>query len=772
MKISCNKLKSYINNSEKIDWLSIWDTFTIRVAEVEGIELKGRGYENIVVGEIIEALPHPKKDKYNILKVDNGKKHLSILCGAPNCKKGMKVALVNVGGKVNDFEISEKEIAGVLSQGMLLSASELGIGDDHSGIIELPNDYVVGTNLKEILPLEDIIVEIDNKSLTNRPDLWGHYGIAREIAAITKQELKQIEIEEITNDKKDLNIKIFNENCNRYLGLKIDNIKENKSPLAMQIFLSYVGMRSLSLLVDLTNYVMLELGTPMHAFDSTNIDKIEIDVAHNNDTFITLDGIERTLSKDYLMIKNNDEYYAIAGVMGGLNSEVEENTSSIILESASFDATSVRKTATSLGLRTEASTRFEKSLDPNLNEIATKRFVKLLRDIDSNIQIVSNLTDVYPNKQNTIKLKLTKEKLTRYLGVTISDDEVKKILESLEFSLTVKKDYYEVIVPTFRATKDIEIEEDLIEEIARIYGYENINIEPLRVNLEAKMEEKDYDLSYELKKYLATKFSLNEVHTYLWNNTNLLKKLEVLENNVKVLGRVEDNVLRDDLLYSLVDVSIENAKYKNKFGIFEIGTVIKDNENYQDLGIMLINDDKYIKEAYFELKRIVLSIFKDFKNINVELLPIKLDTIYHEPLSLGIFINGEEIGSLGVIEKTIIKKKSILYAKIDFAKFSKIEKLDTIYEELSKYPSVTLDYTLVVPKDYNYQKVKEIIDKFNSPIFQKYEFAGLFETELDIKYTFRYTVGSYDHTLTSEELEEFKNLFIKYNKEHKINILE
>lgn len=772
MKISCNKLKSYIKNSDKIDWLSIWETFTIRVAEVEGIELKGNDHESIVVGEIIECTVHPKKEKYHILKVDNGKKHLSILCGAPNCREGLKVALVNVGGKVSGFEITAKEIAGVLSEGMLLSTVELGIGDDHSGIIELPNDYVVGTNLKEILPIEDIVVEIDNKSLTNRPDLWGHYGIAREIAAITNQELMPLEIEEIINNQKNLNIKIYNEKCNRYLGLKIDNIKENKTPLEMQMFLYYVGMRSLSLTVDLTNYVMLELGTPMHAFDSRNIDKIEIDLAHNGDKFTTLDGIERILSKDYLMIKNNDEYYAIAGVMGGLSSEVENNTSSIILESASFDAASIRKTATSLGLRTEASTRFEKSLDPNLNEIATKRFVKLLRDVDNNIKIASNLTDIYPNKQSTVKITLTKNKLATYLGFSLSDDEVERILKSLEFKITTKKDSYEVTVPTFRATKDISIEEDLIEEISRIYGYENIVSEPLRVNLTANMNEQDYDLTYELKKYLATKYNLNEVHTYLWNNTNLLNKLEVTKDNVKVLGRAEDNILRDDLLYSLIAVAIENAKYKTKFGIFEIGTVIKNNESKLDLGIMLVTDDKNIKDTYFELKKIVLSIFKDFKNTTAKLIPIELEPIYHNPLSLGIFINEELIGYLGVVEKTIIKKKSILFIKIDYNLFSNLEKESIIYEELSKYPSVTLDYTLVVPKDYNYQKVEGIINGFNSPIFQKYEFIGAFTTELDTKYTFRYTVGSFDHTLTSEELEEFKREYIEYNKSHNINILE
>ena len=243
------------------------------------------------------------------------------------------------------------------------------------------SDTHLGVSIKEILPVNDIIVEIDNKSLTNRPDLWGHYGIAREISAITGHDLLPLEILEPEKINEDLKIEILNpELSSRYTSIKLDNITNHKTPLWMQIFLYYAGMKSISLLVDITNYVMLELGQPMHAFDSRKVKNIEVGLAKENDKYITLDNVERTLSKEDLMIKNGGEYFGLAGVMGGLDSEIVEDTSSIILESASFNAYSIRKTATRHGLRTEASTRFEKSLDPNLTIIAAKRFYKLIKD--------------------------------------------------------------------------------------------------------------------------------------------------------------------------------------------------------------------------------------------------------------------------------------------------------------------------------------------------------------------------------------------------------
>ena len=593
MLISCNKLKSYIKNGSDIDWLNIWNTFTIRTAEVEEVREVGNTFDSVVVAEILTCTEHPDSDHMHILTVDAGEKDpIQVVCGAPNVRVGLKTAYVKVGGHIDGMEIKSRPLRGVLSNGMCCSGREIGISDNHDGILDLPKEWINGTNIKEYLPIDDIIVEIDNKSLTNRPDLWGHYGIAREICAITNHELLPLEVEEIVNDKKDLDIVINNpELCYRYCGLKLDNILNNKTPLDMQIFLYYVGMRSISLLVDITNYLMLELGQPMHAFDSRVVENIEVGNASEGDKYTTLDGTMRTLTKDMLMIKNGNKYFCIAGVMGGLDSEILSDTTSAFIESATFNAGSVRRTAVKLGLRTEASSRYEKSLDPNMTDFAIKRLVYLLRKENPDMVIASNLTDIYPNPVSEGKIILDKKTLNIYMGRVLEDNQVKNILETLGFKVSITEDNIEVIVPSYRATKDIKIKQDLIEEIARIYGLENFTPKPLKLDLIPTIHENIFDQEYSVKNLLATKYDMHEVNSYLWYDTNLLKEFNLEINNVQLIGKETNNILRDDMSLSLMNIVNENFKNYNNFEIFEIGTIIKNNENKRVLSIILANEE-------------------------------------------------------------------------------------------------------------------------------------------------------------------------------------
>ena len=625
MLISCNKLKSYIKNSSDIDWLNIWEKFTIRTAEVEEVREVGNTFDSVVVAEILTCTEHPDSDHMHILTVDaGGEEPIQVVCGAPNVRVGLKTAYVKVGGHIDGMEIKSRPLRGILSNGMCCSGREIGISDNHDGILDLPKEWVNGTNIKEYLPIDDIIVEIDNKSLTNRPDLWGHYGIAREICAITNHELLPLEVEEITNDKKDLNIVINNpELCYRYCGLKLDNILNNKTPLDMQIFLYYVGMRSISLLVDITNYLMLELGQPMHAFDSRVVENIEVGNANEGDKYTTLDGTMRTLTKDMLMIKNGNKYFGIAGVMGGLDSEILSDTTSTILESATFNAGSVRRTAVKLGLRTEASSRYEKSLDPNMTDLAIKRLVYLLRKENPDMVIASNLTDIYPNPVSEEKIVLDKKTLNIYMGRVLEDNQVKNILETLGFKVSITDDNIEVIVPSYRATKDIKIKQDLIEEIARIYGLENFTPKPLKLDLIPTIHENIFDQEYGVKNMLATKYDMHEVHSYLWYDTNLLKEFNLDINNVQLIGKETNNILRDDMSLSLMNIVNENFKNYNNFEIFEIGTIIKNNENKRVLSIILANEEKQLEDVYNKAKDVVKYLFKILKNKNIFSIKMK-----------------------------------------------------------------------------------------------------------------------------------------------------
>lgn len=778
MKISCNILKKHIKNSDTIDWQNIWQLFTIRTAEVEGIELKGQDLRNVVVAQIVECQAHPKKEKYHILKVNNGTSIVDILCGAPNVRVGLRVPLVNVGGMVSGFEITEKTIAGVNSQGMLCSESELGISDNHEGIMELPDDYQIGKDLKEYIPeIEDIIVEIDNKSLTNRPDLWGHYGIAREIAAITNHELIAID-EYQTNDKKpNLSIKIESDLCLRYIGTKITNIKQKKTPYDIKIALYYTGMRSISLIVDLTNYLMLVLGQPMHAFDAGLVKEIEIACAQDNDQFTTLDGINRKLNKDCLMIKKKDKYFAIAGVMGGLEGGINSETNTIILESATFDATSIRKTATYLGLRTEASARYEKSLDPNLAMTAARYFIWLLHSIDSKIVLESNITDVYPQPFKEKKIVLSKAMINKYMGRDIEEQAVKDILEALAFKVTIAKDSYQVIVPTFRATKDVTIEVDLIEEIARMIGYENINLEPLKLDLTFNQHETLFELEYDAKRLLATKYSAHEVHSYLWYKTAFLNQLGLKKKNVQLLNKSEDNILRENMDLSLLELAQNNLKYVPKCQIFEIGTIIKESINQRQLGILISDDEKNLEKQYYEIKTMVSNLFLVLKNQEVVFVKnTNAQEIYDHNYGYFIYCCNRLIGEINIVKyeiaKKIAKKKSFVMATIDFDTFYEIKKIYNIYQQVSKYPQVSLDYTIITGKENKYRDIALIIDGFKSPIIKSVEFIDLYTDNYENKYTIRYTVGSEDKTLEQDELNDFKAQFINHVKTQGFDISE
>jgi len=764
MLISCNKLKKYIKESESIDWLNIWSTFTIRTAEVEDVRVVGNTFQGVVVAEIKECVEHPNSDHLHILKVDIGKEDLvQVVCGAPNVRVGLKTAFVKVGGHIGDLEITARPLRGVESNGMCCSGLELSISDNNDGILELPNDYINGRDIKSYLPIDDIIVEIDNKSLTNRPDLWGHYGIAREICAITEHELLPLEIEKIVNNKNDLDIVVNNkELCYRYCGLTIDNITNNKTPLDMQIFLYYVGMRSISLIVDLTNYLMLELGQPMHAFDARVVKNIVVDVAHDNDTFVTLDNIKRTLTNEMLMIKNNNEYFGIAGVMGGLDSEIRSDTTSIFLESATFNAGSVRRCASKLGLRTEASARYEKSLDPNLAILAIKRFVYLLKLIDNNINITSNLTDVYPNVLESEEIILDKKTLSIYLGETLDDKKVVKILESLEFDVLVKECEYIVSVPTFRCTKDIKIKQDLIEEIARIYGLENFNPEPLKLPLISIEHENIFNQEYDIKKILAVKYDMHEVHSYIWYDTNILKELNIKKDNVKLLGKETNNILRDELSLSLLNIVKDNFRNYNAFKIFEIGTIIVNNQNKRVLSIVVGDIEKELESNYNSLKDIVKYIFKVYKNKNIEIVNNKDSLEYYDKnLSKSIYLDSVKIGEINVLNKTytnkISKKKCILMVDIDFDMFVNINSIIKEEREISKYPEVNLDYTIDI-NDSKYQDLDDILKDFKSNLIKKYSLIGVYKN----KYTIRYVVGRNDKTLEQKELLSFKERFISY----------
>mgnify|MGYP003289840995 FL=1 len=411
MLISMNWINDFVDLSG-LDLEKLIHQFTLSTAEVEDIYYMGRDIKDVVVARIVFIENHPDSKKLHLLKVDAGDKVYDCVCGAPNVREGMLVAFAREGGSVSGMEITCAKIAGYESHGMCCSEKELGISADHSGLWEITDDLPLGTQITDAYGVKDVVFEVDNKSLTNRPDLWGHYGMAREFAALTNRELKPVSRMDLTPYASlpgiDIDIR-DKELCYRYTGLKVRNITKKVSPVDMRIRLFYCGMRAINLLADLTNYLMLELGQPMHAFDCAKVDSIQVQRFSAPFEFETLDGTKRRIDENTLMICSKEEPVAIAGIMGGLNSEIEDNTDSLLLESANFDAVSVRKSSTRIGLRTDASMRYEKTLDPEMTDVAIEHFMQLLTEIDPGVEIISSMTDVYVRHYDKIDITFDKK---------------------------------------------------------------------------------------------------------------------------------------------------------------------------------------------------------------------------------------------------------------------------------------------------------------------------------------------------------------------------
>ena len=612
MYISMNWINDFVD-LKGINLEELINRFTLSVAEVEGTIKYGENIKNVITAKIVEIEKIESSDKLRKVKVDNGKEIVTCVCGAKNIKIGDIVPFAQIGSMVNGIEIKQVQMAGETSNGMCLSEKELGISEDHSGVMVFDSNTKLGVNVKQLLDIDDTVFEIDNKSLTNRPDLWGHYGIAREIAALTGRKLKNIEVENLEeyNNLKEVRAEVEDkEKCYRYTAIEVENITSKKFDINKRIRLYYCGMRSINLLVDLTNYIMLELGQPMHAFDKKLVNKIKVKSIENDIEFKTLDDVTRKVDKGTLMICNNDEPIAIAGIMGGANSEITDSTNSLVLESANFDSVCIRKSTVELKLRTDASAHYEKSLDPEITDIAIKRYIKLLKENDKDIKISSKLTDIYVNKYPTIKIKITRQYINSRIGTDLSLNKIKEILSSLEFEIEENGEILTVKVPSFRATKDISIKADLVEEIARIYGYDNI--EPQTKNQPLRIVEIDDEKKTEntIKDLLAIKYGLSEIHTYIWYDRKKNKELnlEVNENNIKLANilNANFNVLRESVIPSLLYTLSENIKYYPNVNIFECGRTFEypnkgeeciENKN---LGIALCSKNKSSKELIYK----------------------------------------------------------------------------------------------------------------------------------------------------------------------------
>ncbi len=767
MYLSMNWISDFVDFSG-LDKLKLIHQFSLSTAEVENeIFMKGSDISGIVCAEIKSVEEHPESKKLHLLKVDIGEADLvDVVCGAPNVRVGMKTAFAKLGAQIGDITIAPRKLAGYTSHGMCCSEKEIGISDSNDGIMEITDDIANGTDLKDVYAIEDIIFEVDNKSLTNRPDLWGHYGIAREFAALTGRPLKPIEGVDLAKykDLPKIDMKIEDSLCQRYSCLQVENIRRNVSPVDMRIRLYYCGMRAINFLADLTNYMMLEMGQPMHAFDSRKVDKLRIKRFDKPFTFQTLDGVERNIDEDMLMICNDNTPVAIAGIMGGLDSEIVEDTTTLTLESATFDAVSIRKSTVRLAHRTDASQRYEKCLDPEMTVTAIARFVKLMMDADPGVKVVSSLTDEYAYKYPQVDLTFDKAYVDRYAGIDIPDETILNTLTALGFKAALNGTEFSVTVPSWRATKDVTIKADIIEEITRIYGYDNFDVHTANAPLYPVRIAQEKNVENQIKDLLVKRFSLHEVHSYVWAYNDEYKALGIeVEDNVKLVSATNPNIetLRRSIVPTqLCQVKI-NTSYAPEFGVFEIGRVTNGvnaetglcNEE-KKLCVTLFSKTQSTEQLYLSLRDMLAVLADDIKHEAITFRKMEATHSYQHPKNLNAVIcAGEELGELGVVyptvSKKIDKKAAIVYAEIDVEKLSAIKGKDIAYAEPSKYPEMEVDLTFLCDK---YAPIGDAVAKADCPLIQKVSVVGRYEDEAGKTITIRIVFSDKTKTLTREEV--------------------
>lgn len=790
MKISLNWIKDFVD-LDGISVRDIWYKFTMSAAEVEDVIEMGKDIQGVVAGKIVGMEPHPSSPKLKICSVDTGNGVVQSVCGAPNAAVGMIAPFSPAGGTIRKAsdktmaKVEETEVYGIKSQGILCSSAEIGISDSHEGLLELPQNIMPGTDIKKIIAIEDVVIEIDNKSLTNRPDLWGHYGIAREMAAIFRRELKPMDIAVGLENKSlpELRIRIDDPaKCFRYSGIQIENIKVKTSPLNMQTRLYYCGMRPISAIVDLTNYLMMETGQPMHAFDKNWIDSIVVKSTEKPVKFTTLDGVERTIPEDVLMICNLDKPVGIAGIMGGENSEISAGTEAIILESANFEGASIRRSSTRLGLRTEASSRYEKMLDPNLTTLSIKRFVKLLSDMQQDIKITSNLTDIYVNPLKQIKIDIDMPYINKYIGNEIEADEVASILKSLEFGVEREGNRFTITVPSFRATKDISIKADIIEEISRIHGYDNIVPKTLEVALQPLDYNEDRLEDHRVRDILSEKYGFSEVNSYVWYNNTFNASIGIgLRGKVKLLNpHAKDmNILRDSMVPTMLEFSDVNRKFYDEFSIYEIGSVFEAPDEkskcteHKNLCALAASKVKSEDNLFYDLKGMVSNIIKLLKNIEPEFgheeNKYQLPWI-HPVKSVSISVQGKPLGTVSVlhpqIRQAIDKKLNVAYIELNMTAIHELERKQTKYTETSRFPGVTLDFSFLADKAVRFDQIQADIMEYENKYLTGFSYVELYTgkglPEGKKSFLFRFSIGSAERTLSSDDINEFSEGLLKH----------
>jgi phenylalanyl-tRNA synthetase beta chain len=727
---------------------------TMKTAECEGIVRLGELLD-VACAARVESVQRIEGSHNVVAVVDAGRYgRRTVVCGAPNCRVGVITAYAPIG---------KKTIHGVESDGMLASAAELGINKDHSGIVELESQ--VGAPLAGCLP--DAAIEIDNKSITHRPDLWGHFGMAREVAAITGCRLVDpVKTELLPTGAAAIQVQIEDTDlCPRYSALVFEDVAVRPSPEWLQCRLTVVGLNPISNVVDMTNFVMTELAQPMHAFDADKLrgDTIFIRPAHAGERFHALNGEWYTLDPSNLVIADAGGAIALAGVIGGMESSIGATTRRVVLESACFNAASIRKTSSSVKLRTDASMRFEKSQDPENTVRGIARAIELLRDLAPGMRPVGGVADRRKPAMAPPPIELPLDWLERKLGRALPAGEVRQILERLEFGVSEPRaGVFSVTVPSWRATKDISIKDDLVEEVGRMVGYGSIPPRAPLVAATVPPANPERRFQHEVRNVLVD-LGFTEVYHYSFLSEETVARFGLRpEDHVRVLNPIASDqaLMRQSLLPGVWKSILENAKHRETFRLFEIGLEIhKRSEGLPDevphavAAVYARSGDG--AAGLFELKHAAECLLP-----GVAVEPAAAAPYEHPARSANLVARGERVGRIFELHPSLVDAARAAVLDLDLAKLRALSAGEVKYKPVRRFPSSAFDLSVIAGVREYAGKLEAAIAGFGGPLVEAVEFvrqyAGPPLAEGQKSVSFRLTVGSPERTLSSEEVAEVR----------------
>lgn len=793
MKVSLNWIRDYVQLPADADLKKLAYDLTMSTVEVEDATDLGASFHDMVVGVINTIEQHPNADKLKVCKTDIGGRVEDIVCGGSNLREGMKVAVALPGamckwhGEGDLVEIKKSKLRGVDSYGMICGAVEIGLADlfptkEEAHILDLSDfDAPAGTPLADALDLNDIILEIDNKSMTNRPDLWGHYGIAREIAALYDLPMTQFpHFDRNVENTSGFHVTVEDaERCPRMIGTQIENVCVKPAPYWMQVRIWKTGMRPINALVDITNYVMLATGQPSHAYDSDHIaGHIIVRRAKAGETLTLLNGKELPLSTDDLTIADDAGIVGLAGVMGGAKDSILPTTSKVILEIANFQAAGIRRTALRYDNRTEASARYEKAIDPERCDQALDLSMQLFSDLYPEMK-VTGLVDEYPRHLKQAEIDVPLSWLERRLGKRLSPDEIKHKMELLGYGITFNGDNMHVVVPTWRSTGDVSIQADIMEEVARMYGYENFEAEPITTTFDGAINQLDKDLERRIKEYLAIRCGMQEIFTYPWMEESYVNA--VLQSTEGILSlstppSPAERFVRSSLLPNLCKAVVKNERYFDEFSIFETAQVFRD-ENYTspyDPREKLPSQRKNVAGAFATTDKDITALFRKAKGV-VEMMaryvhmealtfkqaekPVWADNV----VWLNIYRGDEKVGDLALLAKKVsmacgIKNMNVMLFQLDQDSLVPLKSRTNTFTHLAEYPMTDYDISLLVDGSVQWKDVAQTVRGIKSELLHGAAFVDEYRGKQvpagKKSLTLRLAIGSKDKTLTSAEIEE------------------